>query len=276
MGNLNYTPEQVADLTDRIFAYVQLDLKDHILTLTLDRPEKRNALNPVMMNELAFAMVHARFNPEVWMVVLKANGPVFCAGADLKAFMGAKEENDSNIPMASGDILLGELFPTLHKPVIAQVEGPVYAGGFLLLSGCTYVVAQNDLTFGLPEVKRGLFPYQVMAGLLEILPKRKVLDWCIRGFDIDADTALEWGLITHTATKGNTSGQVQELVNEVMANSPTAIRLGLEAYDHIRQGNPEANHKYLMQMLMKTIGTADAREGIKAFREKRKPQWTGA
>ena len=275
MRTLNYTEDQVRDLSDRTFAYLQVEQQDHVLTLTLNRPEKRNALNPVMVNELAFATAHARFNSEIWAILLKANGPVFCAGADLKAFMGAKEETDSNIPNPKGEVLLGELFPTLHKPVIAQVEGAVYAGGFLLLSGATYVVAQNDLQFGLPEVKRGLFPYQVMAGLLEILPQRKVLDWCIRGYNISAETALEWGLITHTASKGNVTGTVLELLNEIQQNSPTAIRLGLEAWDHLRQGNPNEQNKYLLQMLMKTIGTQDAREGIKAFKEKRKPVWTG-
>ena len=275
MATALFTPEEALDLPNHTFAYIQVEIADHICTLTLNRPEKRNALNPVMVNELAFATAYAKADPEVWLVVLKANGPVFCAGADLKAFMGAKEEHNSTVPKAKGDILLGELFPTLHKPVIAQVEGPVYAGGFLLLAGCTQVVAQSDLEFGLPEVKRGLFPYQVMAGLLEILPQRKVLDWCIRGYSIDAATAQEWGLLTHLAAPGKVSDEVEKLSQEILQNSPTAIRLGLEAYDHIRKGNPAEENKYLLGMLMKTVGTADAREGMKAFREKRKPNWTG-
>jgi enoyl-CoA hydratase/carnithine racemase len=128
--------------------------------------------------------------------------------------------------------------------------------------------------FGLPEVKRGLFPYQVMASLLQVMPERKVLDWCIQGYNLDAQKAADWGLVTHLAERGKVADAVQELLVTILTNSPTAIRMGLEAYQHIRSDNTKEQHSYLRGMLMKTVQTKDAQEGIMAFREKRKPEWS--
>ncbi len=270
-----YTKEQTAALRKQTFAYLKVSEAEHVLTVTLNRPARKNALNPVMVNELAYAMRYARHHPTVRAVVLRAEGDVFCAGADLRAFMGGEEETDSTIPAPAEEVLLGELFNTLHKPCIARVDGHVYAGGFLLLAGCTHVVACRGLTFGLPEVKRGLFPFQVMAALLTVLPARKVLDWCIRGYDLPVEEALIWGLVTHITEREGLDEQVNYLLNDILANSPTAIRLGLEAFDHIRQSNTAEQHQYLRNMLMQTLQTKDAQEGIAAFREKRAPVWRG-
>lgn len=270
-----YTREQTADLRSQTFAFLRVREAEHVLTITLNRPAKKNALNPVMVHELAYAMSYARHHHSVWAVLLRAEGDVFCAGADLKAFMGGSEDSASTIPAPEGAVLLGALFNSLHKPCIARVEGHVYAGGFLLLAGCTHVVACRGLTFGLPEVKRGLFPFQVMAALLEVLPPRKVLDWCIRGYNLPVEEALSWGLVTTIAERESIDEQVDRLLSDILANSPSAIQLGLEAFDHIRQNNTVQQHSYLRNMLMQTLQTEDAREGIAAFREKRAPVWRG-
>jgi enoyl-CoA hydratase/carnithine racemase len=262
-------------LADRTFAFLQLEEHGHVLTVTLDRAEKKNALHPVMANELAFALAYANHSKDVWAVVLRANGDVFCAGADLKAFMGGGEETVSTVPKAQGEVLLGEVFRTLHRPCIAQVEGDAFAGAFLLLCGCTHVVAEEQVRFGLPEVKRGLFPYQVMASMMEVMPARKAIDWCVRGNDLSAADAAGLGLVTHLTPKGGASAAVRALLDEILANSPSAIRLGMEAYAHIRGEQAKEQHRYLVGMLMRTVQTRDAQEGILAFREKRAPRWTG-
>jgi enoyl-CoA hydratase/carnithine racemase len=262
-------------LSDKTFAFLQVVEKDNVLTLTLNRPDKKNALHPVMANEIAFALAYASKSKSVWAVVIKANGDVFCAGADLKAFMGGGEETISTVPKASGEILLGEVFRTLHRPCIAQVEGNAFAGAFLLLCGCTHVVAANDVQFGLPEVKRGLFPFQVMASMLEVMPARKVMDWCMRGSSLSAAEASELGLVTHISPREEVESTVQKLLSEILSNSPSAIRMGLEAYAHLRSEASKKNHHYLIGMLMKTVQTKDAQEGILAFKEKRQPKWTG-
>ena len=268
-----FTEEQLKSL-DYAFAFLEVKHKEHVLTITLNRPEKKNALHPITANELAFALTYAKQNKDVWAVVIKANGDVFCAGADLKAFMTGGGDTDTTVPKAEGEILIGELFNQLHKPCIAQVEGDAFAGAFLLLAGCTQVVAASNVKFGLPEVKRGLFPFQVMASLLQVMPERKVLDWCIQGYNLDAQKAADWGLVTHLAERGKVADAVQELVDTILANSPTAIRMGLEAYQHIRSDDTKEQHSYLRGMLMKTVQTKDAQEGIMAFREKREPKWS--
>jgi len=226
-----------------------------------------------MVNELAFAMQYAHHESGVWVVLLQAKGNVFCAGADLKAFMGMLGEYDSSIPTPEGEVLLGELFNKIHKPTIAKVTGDVYAGGFFFLAGSHIVVAQDNVKFGLPEVKRGLYPFQVMASLMRVMPARKVLDWCIRGYNLPVNAAEQYGLVTSITSAEHIDEEVNVIIKELKQNSPTAIRMGLEAYDNIQ---PAAEtHHYLMDMLRKTIGSKDGQEGLTAFREKRPPVWTG-
>jgi len=226
-----------------------------------------------MMNEIAYVMHYAHHTSDIWIIVVQAKGNVFCAGADLKAMAGIIEENDSTIPQPTENVLVGELFNKVFKPTIAKVTGDVYAGGFFFLAGCNIVVAQDDVKFGLPEVKRGLYPFQVMAALLKVMPARKVIDWCIRGYNLPVEEAERFGLVTQVSTKESIDDDVTTIVNELKQNSPSAIRMGLESYDHIQPS--AAEHKYLFDMLQKTIGSKDGMEGLKAFREKRKPEWTG-
>ncbi|MDB3937981.1 enoyl-CoA hydratase-related protein, partial [Flavobacteriaceae bacterium] len=127
--------------------------------------------------------------------------------------------------------------------------------------------------FHLPEVKRGLFPMQVMASLINIMPKRKVLDWCVRGYSITAKEAHSLGLLSHICSEDKIESVTNKLVEEIKENSPKAISLGLEAYDNLYNTNNE--HEYLSEMLNKMQQNDDAKEGLSAFKEKRKPNWTG-
>lgn len=269
----HYTKTQTVNIYNETFAFIEVSENDHVLTITLDREKKKNALHPQMINELAFAMQYAHHEPGVWVVVIQAKGNVFCAGADLKAFMGFLGEYESSVPAPNGELLIGELFNKIHKPTIAKITGDVYAGGFFFLAGSHIVVAQEDVKFGLPEVKRGLYPFQVMAALLRVMPARKVLDWCIRGYNLPVHEAEKYGLVSHVTTTENIDNQVNGIIEELKQNSPSAIRMGLEAYDHL-QPDAEA-HKYLMEMLQKTLTSKDGQEGLSAFREKRPPVWTG-
>lgn len=255
------------------FAFLLVEESDHTLTITLNRAEKRNALHPQMVNELAYAFQYAHSSKAIWVVVIEAKGRVFCAGADLKAMAGIVEPHDSSIPQASGEVLMGELFNKVYKPTIAKVTGDVYAGGFFFLAGANIVIAQDGLKFGLPEVKRGLYPFQVMAALMQVMPPRKVLDWCIRGYNLPVEEAIKYGLVTQKATADDIDQKVQDVVGELKQNSPSAIKHGLMAYDHIQA--QESTHQYLFDMLMKTIQTQDGQEGLQAFREKRAPVWKG-
>lgn len=272
-----FSPEQTAVLATHTFAHLRVEADNHVLTLTLNRPEKKNALNPVLLRELAFALSHAQHNPDVWLVVLAAAGDTFCAGMDLKAMAGGQTvETVSSIPEATEPVRLGELMNGLTKPSIAAVQGPVWAGGFLLVAGCTWVIAAEGATFGLPEVKRGLFPFQVLDSLLRLgISPRRVLDWCLRGKTLTAAEALEEGLISEISGKETLSATVQRLVDELLTLSPTALQFGLRTYQQLPAVAPEARQAYLFEQFQQIQQTADAREGLAAFGEKRAPRWTG-
>lgn len=272
---MNYTKEQTANLKEQTFAYIEVEEKDHLLTITLNRPEARNAMSPTMIREYAYAMSYAHYQPHIWAVVFAAKGKIWCAGADLKAMRGKEEANNSTIPMPKTSIVMAELFTKIHKPVIAKVHAPVYAGGFLLIGGCTYVVATENTTFSLPEVKRGIFPFQVMASLIKIMPARQVIDFCIRAKKMTAEEAQQAGLVTHLVAEDKLDETIETLTQEIFANSPSAIRIGLRAFDEMRSIPESEQQAYLAKVLAETIQTKDAQEGLRAFAEKRPPVWTG-
>ncbi len=270
-----YTAEQALKLKDYTFAHLLVEENNHLLTLTLNRPEKKNALNPVLFKEIAFALNYAHYNHEIWAVVIAAKGDVFCAGADLKAFAGQTEETISTVPEPISEVVIGNVFNNLHKPCIAKVHAPVLAGGFLMICGCTHVIATPNATFSLPEVKRGLFPFQVMQSMLQIMPPRAVLDFCIRAKSADAAEAQRLGLVSKVVEATNLDSEVQSLVDEIFQFSPSAIRLGLQAFDNLKNIPAADAHKYLKEMLGQAIQTEDAAEGVMAFMQKRKPEWKG-
>lgn len=271
-----YTREQVETFKEQHFAFLQVEDQDHVLTITLNRPDKRNAFHQFLLQELAYALAYAHHFNHIWAVVLRANGPVFCAGADLKAFAGMPADAEgSTIPAPGGQIVLGDEFKGLHKPCIARVHGHVYAGGFLMLGGCTHVVAVQEARFGLPEVRRGIWPMQVMASLLPIMNPRQILDMCMRGRTLNAMEALEYDLVSEVVAAEELDDAVRDLVNDIKGQSPSAIRLGLQAFDELEGVPKNEQHTYLHGMLMKVLQTNDAREGLAAFREKREPRWTG-
>ncbi|HXH19262.1 MAG TPA: enoyl-CoA hydratase-related protein [Chitinophagales bacterium] len=270
-----FSQEQTKSLSSQTFAYLIVEENEHVLTVTLHRPEKKNAMNPVMMNEIVFALNYAHYNNDVWVVVIKAHGDVFSAGADLKAFAGQADEKKSTIPEPSSPVALGDAFVHLHKPCIAQVHGNVLAGAHLIVCGCTHVIASSNVQFSLPEVKRGIWPMQVMASLAQIMPARQLLDYCMRGKTLSAEEALELGLATQVVEPSELDNAVKSLVDEIKSLSPSAIRLGLKAWDELKNVEPSGHHQFLLKMLQQVLQTEDAAEGLRAFAEKRKPVWKG-
>lgn len=270
-----FEKEVALRLSEFKFAHLLVEEANNVLRLTLNRPEKKNALNPVLFKELAFAITYAHFKREVWAVVIQANGDVFCAGADLKAFAGQTEETRSTVPEPGSEVVIGNVFSELCKPCIARVHAPVYAGGFLIICGCTHVIASNNATFSLPEVKRGLFPFQVMYSMLQIMPARQVLDFCIRARSVDAAEAVQLGLVSKAVPAAELDMEVESILQNILQYSPAAIRLGLQAYNDLKKLSGAEAQLHMKKMLTEALQTDDAAEGLKAFMEKRKPEWKG-
>ncbi|WDF68771.1 enoyl-CoA hydratase/isomerase family protein [Sphingobacterium oryzagri] len=177
-----------------LYKYIRTERSDYSLTLTLARPEKRNAFTPTMVNEIAHALAAVAADDDVRLVIFKAEGPVFCAGMDLKTFQDPLLDNP-NPHIVNKNISLGEVLDNFHKPTLAILEGDVIAGAFLLVLGCTYVLAAEHVRFRLPELALGIFPFQVMASLLKIMPEKKALQLCLETDYFDVQRALDYGIV---------------------------------------------------------------------------------
>ena len=173
-----------------IFETTKVVIKDNILTITLNRPNKKNAINTVMMNEVNYALAYAKQERKIRVVVIDAEGDIFCAGADL-----SNSKSESSVPKLENHDDLSLSIRHLYKPVICKIQGSVLAGALLMVANATHAIAVKDAKFSAPEIKRGLWPFMVMAGLFRVMPKRAGLDFIMRGNYINAAEAEEWGLI---------------------------------------------------------------------------------
>ena len=250
------------------FQATKLDIANHIMTITLNRPEKKNALNNVMMNELNYSLAYAKQERSIRVVVIAAEGDVFCAGADL-----TRAESESNIPKIEGVDDISLSLRHLYKPVICKIQGPVLAGALLIITNATHAIAVKDAKFSAPEIHRGLWPFMVMAGLFRVMPKRAGLDFIMRGQPIDSKKAENWGLINKSVNKKDLDKNVNALAEELANLAPETMQLGLEAYEKQDSKSFDEALPYLQKQIAKCFEGKDAKEGIAAFLEKRKPKW---
>ena len=250
------------------FKTTLLDIKNNIMTITLNRPEKKNALNNVMMNELNYAFAYAKQESSIRVVVVAAEGNIFCAGADL-----TRTKSESNVPKLKNNDDISLSLRHLYKPVICKIQGSVYAGALLIVSNSTHAIAVKEAEFSAPEIHRGLWPFMVMAGLFRVMPKRAGLDFIMRGQPIDASKAEKFGLINQSVNKEHLDETVNSLAKELASLAPETMQFGLEAYE--KQDSKSFNEAlpYLQEQIAKCFEGKDAKEGISAFLEKRKPNW---
>ena len=259
---------QKLSLDGLTFQATKIDISNNILSITLNRPEKKNALNNVMMNELNYALAYAKQQREIRVVVIGAERDVFCAGADLRR---AKEE--SNVPKLEHADDVSFSLRRLHKPIICKIQGSVLAGALLIVTNSTHAIAVKEATFSAPEIHRGLWPFMVMAGLFRVMPKRAGLDFIMRGQPIDARQAEQWGLINQSVPANELEKTVSNLANEFASLAPETMQLGLAAYEQQDALAFDEALPYLQEQIAQCFQSHDAKEGIAAFLEKRKPNW---
>ena len=149
-----------------IFETVKLSVENHIMHIVLNRPEKKNAINPIMANEINFSLAFAAQEHDIRVVIISATGDVFCAGGDLSSMSGHSSNSRSNVPsLGGGTEEISIRIKNLNKPVVCKIQGPVLAGALLLITNATHAIAAEEATFSAPEIKRGIWPFMVMAGL---------------------------------------------------------------------------------------------------------------
>ncbi len=262
------TMNEKLSLEGLIFQATKIDIDSNVLTITLNRPEKKNALNNVMSNEICYALSYAKQQRDIRVVVIAAEGDVFCAGADLR-----REKAESNVPKLDGADDISLLIRHLYKPVICKIQGSVHAGALLMVTNSTHAIAIEDAKFSAPEILRGVWPHMVMAGLFRVMPKRAGLDFCMRGQAIDAKKAEEWGLINQSVPRDMLDEAVNQIASDLANLAPGTMQFGLEAY--VKQDGMDFDDAlpYLAKKSAETFAGPDAQEGISAFLEKREPNW---
>jgi enoyl-CoA hydratase len=249
---------------------------DGVLTLTINREERRNALNRAVLEALEAALAAADEDPEVRAIVLRGAGEKsFCAGADL-AEMLSHESIEASRRHFDGLARVIRRMHAIGPPVIARVPGYALAGGFGLAVACDFTIASESAQFGLPEIGIGILPLMVSAPLYRALGSRKaLLDLVLTGRRVPAREAHALGLLTRVVPDGELDAAVGELAATLASHSPTAVRLGKEAIYTMTELEYDAALRYLREAIVLTSRTEDAAEGIRAFFEKRKPVWRG-
>jgi enoyl-CoA hydratase/carnithine racemase len=255
---------------------VRYEVDGAIARVTIDRPERRNAMSFGVMQGLLDSMRRARDDGDVHVVVLTGAGDrAFCAGADL----GGIADNAGPAAVHDARGLLAELFRTMYglgKPTIARVRGYALAGGFGLACACDLIVAADDAIFGTPEIDVGLWPYMITVPLLRTLPPKRVLELMMTGRRVDAREAERLGIVTRVVSVDALDGAVDELAATLASKSPLIMRWGRDSfYRVLEQPDSDAALAYLQTMLTVTTSSEDAAEGVAAFAEKRKPEWKG-
>jgi enoyl-CoA hydratase/carnithine racemase len=244
-----------------------------IARITLNRPDKRNALSLELMEELIDALDTIGADPDVRAVVIEGAGVAFSAGHDLSEMVG----RDLPFYQRLFDVCT-ELMEKIHRlpqPVIAKVHGIATAAGCQLVAACDLAVAADDARFATPGVKIGLFCSTPMVPLSRAIGRKRALEMLLTGELVDASTALEWGLVNRVVPSEQLDDAVAELVDGIARSSPLTVGIGKEAfYAQVELDEHRAYDLTKAVMSMNSMA-ADAQEGICAFLEKRKPSWTG-
>jgi len=246
-----------------------------VLLLTINRPEKRNALNAELVSALREALLEDRDDPSIRVAVLQGEGDAFCAGADLEYMISL----GTNTPLENeaDSLALMSMFSDLRsypKPVIAKVQGPALAGGCGLALACDIVVASENATFGFPEVRIGFVPAIVMRLLVERVGAGAARELLLRGNVVDADTAMDLGMINYVTGADELDASVERLAFEIAGKtSPHAVRLTKQLFLETASMDADTAMRHAATFNALARNTDDFRTGLTAFLNKQKPSW---
>lgn len=245
-----------------------------VLRLTIDRPHRRNALTDALMTTMAEVFAAAASDEALRAIVVTGAGDrAFCAGADL-----TPGDTPFRPKVAQLETPMGRLFRAVHAcrvPVLARVNGLCLAGGMGLFGMCDIAIATEDAKFGVPEVKIGLYPMQILTVLRDLVPPRFLNEMCMTGRPIDARTAFSIGLLNRVVPAAELDAAVDAMLADLLAASPIAVRRGKYAMRAVESMSFHEMMSFTETAVVPMIQTEDAREGLAAFNEKRPPAWTG-
>ena len=243
---------------------LRVEPRGPVLWLTIQREERRNAMSHGVLAGMARAIDAAQADRALRAIVITGAGDkAFCAGADLQAAQAFT--SDYSEPYGHLAQLLRRARAS-NLPLVARVNGACMAGGIGLLSMC-------DLAVGLPEVRVGVFPAQVLSVLQHLVPRRRLAEMCLTGEPLTAAQALEYGLVNYV--DDDLDGRLDWLLERMLDKSPAAIRRGLYTMKKIESMAFEESMSFTESQIALFTLTEDAKEGQQAFQQKRKPQWSG-
>jgi enoyl-CoA hydratase len=249
---------------------VQFETEEHVAVITLDRPAARNAINGVMSKGIEDALDRYEADDRLWAAVLLGNGPVFCAGADLKEIAAGNAGATATAKGGFGGIVQRER----TKPLIAALQGPALAGGCEIALACDMIVASREAFFALPEVKRALI---AVAGGLFRLPRAigmaSAMEVILTGEPLSAERAYQLGLVNRLADPPNVRDEALSLARQIASNAPLAAQASRNLAARAFAADDATLWREGFVAFQKNMQTEDAKEGPRAFIEKRSPRW---
>jgi enoyl-CoA hydratase/carnithine racemase len=267
------TSRTVSPAADPVYECITVERDAPLATITLNQPERRNALSTPLMTELLAAFRALGRDTDLRAIILAANGPAFSAGHDLREMVGATLNANRRVFDLCTELMTA--IQSIPQPVVAQVRRIATAAGCQLVATCDLAVASEEAKFATPGVKIGLFCTTPMVALSRAVGRKRALQMLLTGEVISAATAAEWGLVNTVVPDDQLEGAARALALSVANASPLTIALGKQAfYAQIDLDQPKA-YAYAKEVMSMNSMAQDAQEGMCAFLEKRTPTWTG-
>ena len=255
------------------YEYLKFDTDGSIRTITLNRPEKRNALSLQLLQELSALLTSIGRDTSIRVVVVKGEGKVFSAGHDISQLVGREMTHYNAIFGTCIEVM--EKIQRLPQPVIAQVHGVATAAGCQLVAACDLAVADEDTLFGTPGVKIGLFCTTPGVPLVRAVGRKRALEMLLTGRMISAQEAEQYGLVNKVVPGDQLAAETRTLAKKIAEASALTLSIGKEAfYTQVNLADFQA-YDYAKRVIVTNLFAEDAREGLSAFLEKRKPTWKG-
>ncbi|WP_420466125.1 enoyl-CoA hydratase-related protein [Panacagrimonas sp.] len=255
---------------------VLVERRNGVQWITLNRPERRNAINQDVIRRIGEGIGDAVADRDCRAIVLTGAGDkAFCAGGDLQK---NADGNPFGVDYSRPQHYMVELFKRIQDctlPIVARVNGHALAGGFGLLCACDMAVAADDIRIGAPESRIGMTPMTILPYMLRVIPARRLQEICITGESFCAQDGLDWGILNYVVPRAQLDGKLDWLLARVTGGSPTAVRLGKQTFNAMRDMSLRDALEYSQAMFAAMASTADALEGRASFIEKRAPNYAG-
>src|SRR5208282_12839 len=252
---------------------LQIHEEEGLVTITMNRPEKRNPLSSAMMGDLIAALREAGERHDVRAAIIAGAGPAFSAGHDLSELMGRDLGFYRQVFDQCADLM--QTVQAIPQPVIARVHGIATAAGCQLAATCDLVVAAESAKFATPGVRIGLFCSTPMVALTRAIGRKHAMEMLLTGAPIDARTASQWGLVNRVVPDADLAAETRKLAMQIIEASALTVAIGKQAFYAQIDLDQRKAYDYTKQVMSLNAMAADAQEGIGAFLEKRRPNWCG-